>query len=125
MRVAVNWLAVGAWMSIIFILSAQPHLRVTDDDGLDILLRKAGHLFAFGTLAVLLFEALPSRTEGAGRTGRAFVLAVLYAVTDEVHQAFVAGRAAAATDVLIDAIGAGIALLAWARAKKLTSQRRG
>jgi len=34
-----------------------------------------------------------------------------YAITDEIHQAFVPGRQAQATDVLIDTLGAAIGLL--------------
>jgi VanZ family protein len=120
---AVRWLAVAAWMAAIFVFSAQPNLRVSDEAGLDFVLRKIGHLVVFGVLAVLLFEALggPPRR----RLVLAFGLTVLYAASDELHQAFVAGRGPAATDVVIDAIGAAAALFVWTRRRKLTSQRRG
>jgi VanZ family protein len=42
-------------------------------------------------------------------------LAVLYAVTDEVHQTFVEGRAGAPLDVGIDALGALAGVLLWRR----------
>ena len=42
----------------------------------------------------------------------AFALTVLYAASDELHQAFVAGRHLSALDVGIDATGALIALVA-------------
>lgn len=110
--------AVVAWMAIIFVLSSQPNLRMTDDAGLDFAVRKAGHLFAFGALAVLLLEAIsPGRPATvAGRfVWTALALTVAYAVSDELHQAFVAGRGPAATDVLIDGVGAAAALLLWSR----------
>jgi VanZ family protein len=100
-------------MALIFVLSAQSNLRVADDAGLDFVLRKIGHLTVFGVLAVLLFEAL-----GDGRRRRvavAFALTVLYAASDELHQAFVAGRGPAFTDVAIDAAGAALGLAIWAR----------
>ena len=53
---------------------------------------------------------------GAGRgigEGIALGLAALYAISDEVHQHFVEGRHAAALDVLIDATGALVGVLAW------------
>ena len=53
----------------------------------------------------------------------AWLLTVIYAISDEWHQSFVAGRHPQATDVLIDACGAATALLAvWLvqrRAEKL------
>ena len=42
----------------------------------------------------------------------AWVLTVLYAVSDEYHQTFVPGRNGNALDVLIDASGAALAALA-------------
>ena len=41
----------------------------------------------------------------------AFVLSVVYALTDEWHQSFVPGRSATIADTLVDAAGAG---LGWA-----------
>ncbi|MGZ8783093.1 MAG: VanZ family protein [Gaiellaceae bacterium] len=43
----------------------------------------------------------------------AFALGVSYAVTDEFHQSFVAGRRGTPLDVLIDAVGVALGLLAW------------
>ena len=40
-------------------------------------------------------------------------LAVLYAVSDEVHHGFVPGRNAAVADVLIDSVGAGVGLFLY------------
>jgi VanZ family protein len=38
------------------------------------------------------------------------VLAVLYAITEELHHGFVAGRHESAADVGIDAVGAAVAV---------------
>jgi VanZ family protein len=45
----------------------------------------------------------------------AFLAAVAYSFTDELHQHFVRGRHASAVDVAIDAVGVMIGLIAWAR----------
>ena len=111
MHAWLSWLAVGAWMALIFFLSAQPNLRVSDEAGLDFILRKIGHIVIFGVLAVLLFEALGDRRRRRGAF--AFGLTVLYAASDELHQAFVAGRGPAVTDVVIDAAGAAAAFAIW------------
>ena len=41
----------------------------------------------------------------------AFIIAVLYACSDEVHQLFIDGRAGQVADVLVDASGAAIGCL--------------
>ena len=45
-----------------------------------------------------------------------WLLAILYAASDEFHQSFVAGRGATLMDVGIDSIGAGLGLW-WAKKK--------
>src|SRR5450759_452786 len=52
------WLPVLVWAGVIFWLSATPNLRVASADNVDFLVRKAGHMSAFGVLAVLLWRAL-------------------------------------------------------------------
>lgn len=110
-------LLVIAWAALIFAASSRPDLRVSEDDLLDLVLRKAGHLFVFGVLAVLVARLL--RGEGM-RPARALPWAwaatVAYAITDEWHQSFVEGRVGHTTDVAIDAIGATIALALLHRA---------
>lgn len=103
----VRWLVVAVWMAIIFVLSSQPQLPSLPRPLWDMLLKKGAHFTAYAILAALLFAAL-----GAGRRawGWAWLLAVLYACTDEWHQSFVPGRHPSPSDVLIDAGGAAAAL---------------
>jgi VanZ family protein len=118
-----HWLAVLAWAGFIFVLSAQPDLRVSPLGDLELVVRKTGHLLAFGLLAVLLLWALA----GAG-VQRAWQwslgLTVLYAVSDEIHQGFTAGRHPAAADVAIDAAGAAALLAAAVLLPRLLRSRR-
>jgi VanZ family protein len=76
-------------------------------------LRKLGHLTEYGILAVLWYRALAHRTAAwAPEAARlALLVAVGFAVTDEIHQAFVASRTGSPLDVAIDAAGAAAALL--------------
>lgn len=95
-------------MVVIFLLSAQPDLS-TGLGTWDLILRKLAHMGVFGLLAVLWYRAL------APTTDRALVLAVLftllYAISDEYHQTFVAGRSGSPVDVGIDVVGIGLAVL--------------
>ncbi len=93
-----------AWMTLIFILSAQPSLPGPTDTFWDTLLKKTGHFVVYAVLARLYLRAM----NAGGKRGRwmAWGLAVLYAASDELHQSFVPGRHARLTDVLIDAAGA-------------------
>ena len=80
----------------------------TDLEGWDTVLRKLAHLAEYALLGALVVRA-------CRRAGLAVVLATLYAVTDEAHQAFVEGRHGAALDVAIDAVGALAGVLLWQR----------
>jgi VanZ family protein len=109
-RRVVAWLPVIAWAGLIFAFSAQPNLRFAADPGLDFLVRKAGHMGVFGILALLLWRALAGTTAWRRPWAWALVFAVLYAIPDEFHQGFVAGRHESAGDVGIDAAGAAVAI---------------
>jgi len=111
-RPLVAWLPAIAWAGLIFVFSAQPNLRFVPDEGLDFLVRKAGHMAVFGILALLLWRAMAGTTAWRRPWAWALALAVLYAITDELHQGGVIGRHAAAVDVGIDATGALIAVVA-------------
>jgi len=108
---ALRWACVFGWMALIFALSAQssfPLPRVLWDDLYDI----AGHLGVYAVLAGLLRWALAgARVRRPGLW--AFVLAVLYGISDEFHQSFVPGRHPDIFDVATDAVGAwaGLRLL--------------
>ena len=92
-----------ALMGVIFWLSAQPSL----DSGLgvwDTVLRKIAHMLEFGVLWWLWWRALRHRSPVP-----ATVIALAYAISDEVHQSFVDGRFGSPVDVAIDAAGIGLA----------------
>jgi len=105
-----SWLPAIAWAGLIFALSAQPNLRFVPNEFLDFVVRKLGHMGAFGILALLLWRALATTTARRWPWAWALALTILYAVTDELHQGGVAGRHESAMDVGIDAAGALIAV---------------
>jgi len=100
-------LAPLAMMALIFVLSAQPDL----DSGLgtlDLVLRKLAHATEYALLTLLWAWALRPATRW--NVAAAALIAVLYAVSDEYHQTFVAGRSGTPIDVAFDALGIGVAL---------------
>ena len=104
-----TWLPVLLWAAVIFTLSSIPHLG-TGLGGWDLVLRKCAHMTEYAILGALLLRAL-------GREPAAFLAAVAYAVTDEVHQHFVGGRHASPVDVAIDSVGAFVGVLLFERVR--------
>jgi VanZ family protein len=104
-----RWLLVIAVMAAIFALSSISGLRVSDDAQVDRPFRILGHLGAYALLGGLLLFALSRRSRPrAVQATLAWGIAVLYGVTDEVHQAFVPNRTGRIDDLVVDAIGAGL-----------------
>jgi VanZ family protein len=103
-----RWIPVVAWLAVIFILSAQPNLPSPPSPFWDKITEKGGHTLEYVVLASLLWLAMGRRAPLL-----VWVLAVLYAVSDEYHQSFVPGRDPDPVDALFDAMGAALALLVW------------
>ena len=101
------WLPVIVWAAVIFAFSSVPSLS-TELGTWDTILRKLAHLAEYAILGALLCRALR-------RPGLAILAAILYAVSDEIHQTFVEGRVGAPLDVRIDALGAAVGVLLWTR----------
>ena len=102
-------------MAVIFVFSAQPHLPKHPNSLADAALKKAAHLAEYAVLALLTSRAIRAAHPSVSSFVGAFLLSVGFAVTDELHQAFVPGRTSAAGDVLIDAAAAAATLLlVWA-----------
>ena len=137
------WLPVLLWCAVIFGFSSDagssrhtsriigPVLRwlipdISDDtvDRVVLGVRKAAHMTEYAALALLVWRARRKPVRGDGRPWRCgeaafgFGFAVLFAASDEIHQAFVPSREGRAVDVLIDTAGALFGLLAmraWGR----------
>ncbi len=109
-RLALAWTPVVAWAALIFLASAQSDLVFVPDATLDLVVRKLGHAAVFGILALLLWRALATTTRLRRPWAWALALAILYAVSDELHQGGVSGRYPSPVDVAIDAAGALIAV---------------
>lgn len=101
--------------ALIFALSAIPDLKSEFSLQWDFLLRKLAHATEYALLAFFVLRA-----ESAGHHQHhpwalllgAWLVATLYAATDEWHQSFVPGREPAVHDVILDSSGALLGALA-------------
>lgn len=123
------WILVVLWMSIIFYLSHQPATssnklssgitewiimtieRIVPNLNFDLrnlnhIIRKNAHFIAYLILGVLVVN-------GNKHTRLAFLICVLYAISDEFHQLFVPGRAGQIKDVFIDSVGAFVGIIVY------------
>ena len=96
------------------------------------LLRKTAHLCEFGLLGILTSSAaccfsgaaLPRRRAAVTGFTVSFAVCALTAISDEIIQYFVPGRACLVTDMLIDASGAALGTLLCAVVARLVRKRR-
>lgn len=98
-------------MGVIFYLSDQSSLPIDGRPDSN-LLHVIAHIISFSLLG--LFLALGTDVHARGRW-RAFWLASLYGLIDELHQSLVPGRHAKLSTVLLNVASAGLALtfVAW------------
>ena len=148
------WLCVAGWMTVIFLLSAQNDNQSGDTSGMIVrwflsliypdfesfpperhlallevwhtLIRKCAHFTEYAVLAMLVSNAL--RLAGKFRWKLPVIISAAYAVTDEIHQYFVPGRACRLLDVIIDtsgaAFGTAIFVLGLLHLKKRKDKRK-
>ncbi len=91
----------------------------------DHILRKTAHFCVYGTLgALLLLYNLCFAAKPPAHMLRALLAATVYAVSDEIHQAFVPGRGSAVTDVLLDSAGALCGILIVCLIVRAVCQRK-
>jgi VanZ family protein len=103
-----RWFPALFVMLAIFIFSSQPGDNLPDFLDWDYFVKKTSHAIGYGLLAVSYFHMLKY---GRKRYLLAWLLALLFSITDEFHQSFVPGRRMSIFDVLIfDNLGAIFAL---------------
>ena len=87
-------------------------------------LRKGAHMAAYFMLTILAFYAASAWISKAlFRYLAAFGAALLYSISDEIHQLFIPGRSGELRDVLIDMAGGLIALLLILMIRKIRGER--
>jgi VanZ family protein len=139
------WMPAIAWMLLIFVgstdvLSAEhtsrflipflhwldPQISMATIATIHVAVRKFGHLSEYAILAALLWRGLRGTFNAASKAMVAlgtFLFAAAFAASDEFHQSFVPTRTASVYDVMIDCIGALVAVLACLVLAQARTQR--
>ncbi len=129
----ISWILVVLWMAVIFFLSAQdgtqsgslsgsiaavlyPLLSGRQDPegqlAFESVLRTLAHGGFYFILALLVCLALvKSRVRDIGSMVVTFLICAVYAASDEIHQAYVPGRASDWVDFLVDMAGVIIGIV--------------
>lgn len=107
-QIIVYWLPVFLWMGVIFYFSSIPDLTPNfSEEAMNIFTSKLAHIVEYAILTLLLLRAVKRQPSLSFQTmfQIIFILALLYAVSDEYHQLFVQGREGTFRDIMIDSVG--------------------
>ena len=132
MKTRYKYIILFAWMTLIFMLSAEgaheskarsgvivgfvkESLNIDfAEDFLSFLTRKSAHIIAYLMLGLIIYSIIKTYNLTSRRTiVLSIMLAFLYAVFDEIHQLFVPGRSGEIRDVFIDTAAASIGVHAY------------
>ena len=123
------WLPVLAWMALIFSFSSLREPRFAQAALLDLAVKKVGHFCLYLVLAFGLAFALERSLAGTSWARRslrlALLLAVAFAISDELHQVFTPTRDPSPIDVGIDSLGALAGVALWRLVGQWWGARRG
>jgi VanZ like family len=114
------------YMALIWFLSSNPADAIVNTPfSFDALLKESLHLIEFGILYWLIAFALMANNKWSEKMSiAAAIIAILYGLTDEIHQSFVPSRSATVIDFIKDTIG--VAVSYWiAKRKFFTKKRKG
>jgi VanZ family protein len=129
-----NWGPVILWAALLFGFSTEsfsssqtsqileptlqslfPAISAHQLEAIHLIIRKLGHWSEYFVFSTLLLRALRHQYNGGSDFGQNALTAgivFLYALSDELHQAFVPNRTASFGDVLIDLCG-GLCAIFW------------
>lgn len=112
MRKYARLIPASIWMVFIFYLSSIPNLELQGEWSIyDFVLRKIAHLVEYAFLTFLFYWGLQKNLSFKTNLWISLILAILYGISDEIHQYFVPTRDGKVIDVFVDSLGVIIALL--------------
>ena len=111
------WLPPLLFMGVIFVFSAQPNLN-SGLGWIDHVGRKIIHASDYAFLCFLWWRVFRTRMTRLGALAPAWIVASVYAASDEYHQTFVQGRTGTWVDWAIDSMGAALFVVLMVRAHR-------
>jgi VanZ family protein len=112
MKVVRLWGPVIFLMGVIFVFSSHTRISVSQEEIVNFLFFKTGHILEYAVLYILTYRAVKNSYQKHAPmfwTFWAFIIVILYACSDEIHQLFVVTREGTVRDVIIDTLGGGFA----------------
>lgn len=101
-----------SWAILIFLLSSQQVLPSLSLSLADFIFKKTAHIVVYATLYFLIIRGfLKLNYKFKEIWIKAFIICLIYAIFDEIHQSTVPGRTATITDIGFDSLGAGLVAL--------------
>lgn len=87
-------------------------LKLYESKGASFVIRKSAHMFSYFVLAILSFIMVYTHKENINSSIKySFIISILYAISDEIHQLFIPGRSGMIQDVFIDGIGVIVGII--------------
>lgn len=107
LRFVYYWFPPLMWMTIIYYMSSQPRITMTQSSHWDFFIFKSLHMIEYGLLFFLLYRAFRSLKviANAWVVVSAIGISALYAASDELHQLSIPTRTGRLRDVFIDILG--------------------
>ena len=100
------------------VLSAVPEfekqpeeVKINIIEKLEFIVRKSAHFIGYMILGILASGLILQYENINKKYPLAFLICVIYAISDEIHQLFVPGRAGQIRDVLIDSAGSFLGII--------------
>jgi len=85
------------------------------------IIRKYAHFFVYMVLGILVLNAF--HRSDMYKINWALIVCIIYAISDEIHQAFVPGRGPGIKDVFIDTSGSIVGIIIYMIINKLYKMR--
>jgi VanZ family protein len=118
-----RWVPSLFLMIVIFLMSATPSSNIPNYGFWDTLVKKGGHMTGYALLAVSYWYGFNFKP---GKIWLAWLMALLYAASDEFHQSFTPGRNPSPIDVILfDGGGAAAGLVFRLIWQRISTQKNG
>lgn len=107
----------------IFHLSNEYQIQCIDQ--LEYIIRKLAHFSIYTVVGILLMGFVSTyEMEKIKKIYISIVVGIIYATSDEIHQAFIPDRSARLTDVIIDTMGIFLGIVILLISKKILYKRK-